>query len=356
MRNNNRSAKMGNKVKTMYIIPPDLYNALLHNYVRRQKILSSPAINSMIELEEKMEALLQNSSLLTHEQKVEKYSQFLREFLEAQEKRWKEQEIKTGVNQPKPDQFLTRPLIPPFQLPLHSQKIHSLPPLSPIPTFPDGVIVQPSTSEQPSISAQKQQQQEQQTGSEVPFVPGRYQHKAKQILRAIDENPFINYSSSTGELRVRGNTIHGSNIQDLIRHAVIPQIGDYSRRAPFGMDAFIKGLADTNLGSSFITEPNFKTALEQERQRLSHQREAATSRKSGAAANSIAEEPSITETAFSLSSILSASPTKASSENQPEAVNDDSKKKKAKWINVETRTSPIKLRRERKTTQRYTPF
>ncbi len=86
--------KPGNRIKTMYIIAPDLYRSLLDNFKRRQELLSSPAINSMLDLETKMNSLLENSPYISQEQKVEKYSQLLREFLRAQEQRWKEEELK----------------------------------------------------------------------------------------------------------------------------------------------------------------------------------------------------------------------------------------------------------------------
>ncbi len=278
------SRRSSQKTRTMYIIPPDLYQALFQNYQRRQELLSSPAINAMLDLETKMRNLLQNSVQLSQEQKMEHYSQLLREFLENQEKRWKDQHrqqlgavsataaaatatadddtIATALAPPAP------PSLPPAPLSATTGKSSA------------AAVEHPSSDAVPIAATAAAAAAIEPTPAEfVEFVPEKYRNKVRQVINAIRrKDSQVNFSPKSGELLVDGKPIPGSNIEDLVRYAILPMTGFASatkRSPPTGLGKFLRGLAATNLGTSTLTNADVRKRLEQERLYL-HQRQRQT--------------------------------------------------------------------------------
>lgn len=88
-------------------------------------------------------------------------------------------------------------------------------------------------------------------------IPKQGRRDASAILRHIQSSPDISWNSR-GELVVHGSVIANTHITDLLKYSLF----QYKTWEPTGVTAFYKALAESNIPTGLIRNPQSRTLLE----------------------------------------------------------------------------------------------
>ena len=89
-------------------------------------------------------------------------------------------------------------------------------------------------------------------------IPARAKKNVEYILQKLRKSEAVHWGP-TGEVVIKGNTIKGSHILDLMRGLSQPR----SKNLPTGWESFLHVISDLNVPISSISNPNAKKQLEQ---------------------------------------------------------------------------------------------